>query len=232
MYPNNIAQSAIDNAQLPRKLEVTDLDAILALQREVNTDLPAGFVRFKDESQLLAYLNGELGAAFGLFDGRALLAIALLRIPSLDHPHQLEPLPRILPKEDWSLHTAVYESAMVAPHARGRGYQRMLLDACVVHAKAVGMRWVGGGSRLDNVLSWRNMLVNGMTIVGVRIHQGQAFVGLLQSIEREDALDTSFTDFRLVSAKDAVEHMRALDAGYLGTALTPFDAVIYQRCLP
>jgi GNAT superfamily N-acetyltransferase len=232
MNSGNAAHYAIDDTQSPRKLEASNIDAILALQHKVNIDLPVGFVRFKDELELLAYLDGKLGAAFGIFNEGELTAMALARIPSVKHPHQLEPLPRILPKEDWPLHTAICESAMVAPEARGRGYQRMLLDARIAYAKSVGMRWIGGGSRLDNVISWRNMLMNGMTLVGVRIHQGQAFMGLLQSIEKKDALATSFADFRLVSAEDADEHLRALEAGYVGTAMTPFGAVIYQRCLP
>jgi GNAT superfamily N-acetyltransferase len=225
----NLSQASAVSPQLLRRLSIADLDAILALQSAVGVSLPSGFVRFKDETELVCYLNGDLGAAVGIFDKDELSATALVRIPSVEHPNRLEPFPRILPQQEWTLHTAILENAMVAPKARGRGYQRALLDARVAHARAAGMKWIGGGARLNNLISWRNMLARGMTIVGMRFHEGHAFVGLLQSFE--SVLCGSFTDFRLVPTENAAEHVRALDAGYVGTQLASSGIVIYQRCL-
>jgi GNAT superfamily N-acetyltransferase len=224
----NISHAAVTCAPSLRQLSIADFKAILALQSAVGATLPAGLVRFKEEHELISYLDGDLGAAFGIFNDDELIATALLRIPSVEHPHQWESLPRISPKQDWVLHTAFLENAMVVPKARGRGYQRVLLDARVAYAKAVGMKWIGGGARLDNLVSWRNMLANGMMIVGMRIHEGSASVGLLQSFE--SVLPTSFTDFRLVRTENISEHVSALDAGYVGTQLASSGVVIYQHC--
>jgi GNAT superfamily N-acetyltransferase len=212
-----------------RMLSTSDFDAAVTLQRNVATSVPAGYVRLKDERELLAYLNGEVGVAFGIFDDDVLLATALVRIPSPEHPNAPEMLPRVLPASDWPQHTAILENALVAPRARGGGYQRLLLASRIEYAKAVGMRWIGGGSRFENIFSWRNMLAFGMTIVGVRVHEGNAYMGLLKPIEQNDALPVSAKDLRLVPTQHAKEHIRALDANYVGTRLTSFGCVVYQR---
>jgi GNAT superfamily N-acetyltransferase len=220
-----------ENSQSLRQLSTADVCAIRELQREVNETLPDGFLRFKEEHELIMYLDGRVGAAFGIFDNDELSAMALVRIPNAERPNQLEPLPRIVPKDDFPLHAAILENAMVAPKARGRGHQRALLDARVAYAKAVGMRWIGGGARLGNVVSWRNMLACGMTIVGVRVHSGHAYVGLLLSIEK-GVPRSSLTNRRLVPAEDTDAHLRALDAGYVGTQLTSSGFVVYQLWIP
>jgi predicted GNAT superfamily acetyltransferase len=218
-------------AQYLRRLSPADADAIHDLQRDVTATLQEGFLRFKEEYEQAMYLDGTVGAAFGIFDGEKLSAMALVRIPSVEHPNHLEPLPRIMPKADWPLHTAILENAMVAPHARGRGYQRALVDARVAYARKAGMRWIGGGARVGNVVSWRNLLASGLAIVGLRVNGGNAFIGLLKSME-QDALRSNLTNRRLVPAHDTDAHLRALEAGYVGTQLTSYGFVVYQLYVP
>jgi GNAT superfamily N-acetyltransferase len=227
---NTCLRTAASSQDL-RQLSMADAKAIQNLQEEVNLNLQEGFLRFKEPHELAAYLDGTVGAAFGIFDDGILSAMALVRIPNIEHPNQLEPLPHIMPKSDFTLHTAVLENAMVAPHARGRGYQRALIDARVAYARKVGMRWIGVGARVANVVSWRNLLASGLVIVGVRVNGGQAFIGLLQSIEKR-ALLSSLTNRRLVPAEDADGHLRALEAGYVGTQLTSSGFVVYQLFVP
>jgi GNAT superfamily N-acetyltransferase len=231
MIPDQICSRVAADARIPRLLSISDFDAVVALQREVIASVPTGYVRLKEERELNAYLNGDVGAAFGIFEDDELQASALVRIPNAEHSNSVEPLPRILPATDWPLHTAILENAMVARAARGRRYQRVLLATRIEYARAVGMRWVGGGARFENVFSWRNMLANGMAIVGLRVHERNAYIGLLRSIKHNDALPVSSRDYRLVATADNSEHMRALRAGYVGTRLTSFGCVVYQRYL-
>jgi GNAT superfamily N-acetyltransferase len=209
-----------------RQLTLKDLAAIKALQRDVKTMLTADLLQLKEEHELTAYLDGTKGAAFGVFDNDVLSAMALIQIPSAEYPNLLPPLPHV-PKLDCSLHTAVLENAMVAPAARGRGYQRMLVNMRVAHAKAAGMRWVGAGSRLRNFISWRNLLASGMAIVALRVYNGQAVIGLLRPLIN-DALPSSIVNRRLVAAHDADGHLHALESGYIGTRITTTGFVVYQ----
>jgi GNAT superfamily N-acetyltransferase len=212
-----------------RPLTSADLNAIQRLQSEVGAALPAGVLQLKEEHELARYLDGTTGAAFGIFHGGALLAMALVRIPSAAHPNLLPPLPYVpLSNDTATLYTAVLEHAIVHSQARGRGYQRTLVEVRVAHAKAHGMQWLGAGAALANVVSWRNLLASGLAIVGIRVREGRAYIGLLRPLSA-GALVSSVTDQRLVRAEDADAHLRAQEAGYIGTALTSSGLVVYQR---
>jgi GNAT superfamily N-acetyltransferase len=209
-----------------RQLTLNDLDAVKSLQHEVKVTRSADLIQLKEEHELTAYLDRTIGVAFGVFDDDVLTAMALIRIPSAEYPNLLSPLPHV-PKHDCSLHTAFLENAMVAPAARGRGYQRMLVDMRMAHAKAVGMRWVGAGARLGNVISWRNLLASNMAIVALRITNGQAVIGLLRPLI-DDTLPSSIVNRRLVAIGDTDGHLHALESGYIGTRLTTTGFVVYQ----
>jgi GNAT superfamily N-acetyltransferase len=227
---SGLLQPGITSAQL-RQLDIADLDAIRRLQSDIRTVLPAGLMQCKDEHELTPYLDGTTGAAFGIFD-RVLLAMALVRVPSAAHPNLLPPLPFVPLENDIATrYTAVLEHAMVHPAARGRGYQRTLVDARVAHATTHGMQWLGAGAQLGNVASWRNLLASGLAIVGIRMREGRAYIGLLRPL-LEGALVSSAADRRLVRADDADAHLRAQEAGYIGTRLNSSGFVVYQRHVP
>jgi GNAT superfamily N-acetyltransferase len=209
-----------------RQLTLNDLDAIKALQHEIKATLAADLLQIKGEHELTAYLDGIMGAAFGVFDDDVLSATALIRIPSAEYPNLLPPLPHV-PRADCSLHTAFLENAMVAPVARGRGYQRMLVNMRMAHAKAVGIRWGGAGARLGNVISWRNLLASNMAIVAPRVNNGQAVIGLLRPLI-DDAMPSSIVNRRLVATNDTDGHLHALESGYIGTRITTTGLVVYQ----
>lgn len=209
-----------------RQLTLNDLDAIKALQRDVKATLSADLLQLKEEPELTAYLDGIMGAAFGIFDQDILTAMALIRIPSAEYPNLLPPLPHV-PRLDCSLHTAVLENAMVKPAARGRGYQRTLVNMRTAHAKAVGMRWIGAGSRLGNIISWRNLLASNMAIVALSVNNGQAVIGLLRPLI-DNTLPSSIVNRRLVATHDTDGHLRALESGYIGTRITTTGFVVYQ----
>jgi GNAT superfamily N-acetyltransferase len=216
-------------APVVRQLAMPDMLDVFDLEGSVAALAPQGFIRPKDDGEVHGYLDGTLGAAYGVVDGMGLSAVSLLRLPSEAHANGgLTPFPRV-PAEHWQHHVAFSENTMVRRAARGRGYQRMLLDARIDHAERAGMKWVCSGVHLDNVVSWSNLMAKGMAIVGIRVDYGYPVIGLLKGFQ-PGALASDPTDHVLVSLADAKRHEAVLDAGYVG--VQPIgDTVVYQRLL-
>lgn len=211
-----------------KQLTPADLADMLALQSAVAADLPAHFLRAKSEDDLRGYLDGRLGVAFGIFDRDAILATALLRLPGADHPNpESDPPFPLVPEADWPHRAAFLENAMVLPAARGRGVQRALLRLRLAHAAAAGMQWVCAGASLRNEASWRNLLAEEMTIVGL-VDRAVPTLGLLTAFDT-DALATDPDDRLSVAAQDRAGHQAALGHGYVGVSLAPDGTVTYRR---
>lgn len=68
----------------------------------------------------------RLRVTYGIVEGAALLTMSLLRVPDENHPNNGLPFP-LVPGEEAAL-LCFLENTMVVPAARGRGYQRILLD--------------------------------------------------------------------------------------------------------
>jgi hypothetical protein len=211
-----------------KQLTPADLGEMAALQAAVAAELPAEFMRIRGEDDLRGYLNGRLGAAFGIFDRDVLLATALLRLPAPDRPNpKSDPPFPIVPAADWPCHAASLENAMVLPAARGRGYQRALLRLRLAHAAAAGMKWVCSGANLLNQVSWSNLLAEELAIVGMRLDLGPPLIGLLAAFDA-DALATDPDDRLLVAAQDQPAHQAALRDGYVGVSFAE-GTVTYRR---
>lgn len=212
-----------------RQLAMPDLLDMLDLEGAVALNLPDGFIRAKDDGEVHGYLDGTLGAAYGVVDDGGLSALSLLRLPSAAHANGgSAPFPRV-PVQDWPLHAAFLENTMVRRSARGRGYQRMLLDARIEHAERAGMKWLCAGVHLDNMVSWANLTAKGLVIVGIRFDMGYPIIGLLKGVGSQ-ALESDANDHVLVPVGDAKRHEAALDAGYVG--VRPIgDTVVYQRLI-
>jgi ribosomal protein S18 acetylase RimI-like enzyme len=204
-----------------------DLMRMLRLQLVIGMHSPPGFFRAKSERDLYAYLDGTAGRAFGVVQGEELLATALLRIPGPERPNAGPPFPHV-PVVDWPRHAAFLENAMVHPSARGRGYQRLLLEARFSHAAECGMRWVCAGVHLKNSVSWSNLLAQGMLIAGLRLDSGYPVLGLLGTVNAH-GLPVNLVDQMHVSSYDHLQHQAALQNGYVGARLAPNGAVVYQR---
>jgi GNAT superfamily N-acetyltransferase len=216
-------------APVVRQLAMPDMLDVFDLEGSVAALAPEGFIRPKDDGEVHGYLDGTLGAAYGVVDGMGLSAVSLLRLPSEAHANAgLTPFPRV-PAADWQQGAAFLENTMVRRAARGRGYQRMLLDARIEHAERAGMRWVCSGVHLDNVVSWSNLMAKGMAIVGIRFDPGYPVIGLLKGFQA-GALASDHNDHVLVPLADAKRHEMVIDAGYVG--VRPIgDTVVYQRLI-
>jgi hypothetical protein len=214
-------------APLVRQLTIADLTGSLELQAAVGTGLPEGFIRLKGEGELRAYLDGTLGVAYGIVERAALIAMALLRIPDERHPNTGPAFPGVA-EADWPLFACLLEGAMVRPAARGRRYQRTLIDARLLHAASSAMRWACAGAALQNAASWTNLLASGMVIAGMRFDPGYAVLGLLRSLDPL-RLATDPHDRVTVRADNPARHHAALLGGYVGVRPGSDGTVIYQR---
>jgi hypothetical protein len=211
-----------------RLLTAADLPAAIALQRHVENDLPAGFLRGKTESELVAYLGGAVGVAYGVCSGDELLSMGLLRLPARQHPLAGECFP-LVPQADWPLRIAILEHAMVSPSARRSGHQQALICARIAYAKrCAGVRWIGAGVQLANAASWRNLLRGGLVLVKSRTQAGRTLVALLMNVD-DATLQTRPSDQRWVIEQDAERHAAALSAGYFGVRPGLGGTVIYQQ---
>lgn len=159
----------------------------------------------------------------------ALEAAALLRLPDPDGPDPGPPFP-LVPEDDWPRRACGLGGTVVRPRARGRGFQRALVDARLAWAVRAGARWACAGVRLENAVSWRNLLARGFAVVGMRDDPGYPILGLLRPLGT-GVLRTDPLDRRAVAALDPAGHREALDAGYLGSRLAPDGRVTYERLL-
>jgi len=221
--------AAAGERSLVRRLAPDDLPGLVDLQRAVAEDAPPGFLFGKTAAQLAARLDGSAGAAYGIQHGASLVAAALLALPAPGRANG-EPRMQVVPPEDWALRACFLENSMVLPAARGRGYQRVLVDARFAHAAAAGMRWVCAGIALDNVASWRNLLASGFVVADVRLDFGYPLIALVRSIE-PGALASDPRERREVAVGDAVGHEAALRAGFVGVRLAS-GVLVYERRLP
>jgi ribosomal protein S18 acetylase RimI-like enzyme len=215
-----------DDKIIKRQLVMPDFEATAALHSEATATVPKGFLRDKTPEELKAFLTGDIGAGFGIFENGKLLAMGFVRTSMVNHPYQGPPFPRV-PHEDWPNHAAFLENTLVAPAARGRGFQRALIELRTAHANAAGARLLCTGVHLSNEISWRNLLSSGLAIVGIRVANGQAVIGLLKSFD-DNALGSSITNLRLVAAQDTDGHLDAMERGYIGKRMTAWGYVVYQ----
>lgn len=213
----------------PRRLTPDDLPDLIELHKAVSAGLPAGFIQSRTEDELRAYLDGQRGVAYGIVEGKALVAMSLLLLPGAGHTPNGPPFPRV-PQQDWPGRACFLEGAMVLAAARGRGYQRKLLDVRLVHAASARMRWACAAARLENRVSWANLLAGGMAIVGLRSDAGYPLLGLLRPLGAS-AWQTDADDRIPVGALDAAGHRAASQNGYIGVRLSGHGSVIYQRLI-
>lgn len=125
-----------------RTLTLADLNEVLQLQQIVLSKTPPDYVRPRSPRELAGFLEGRQGAAVGILEHDALVAMSLLILPDGKTPTEsldagiekrgvsiAAGLRARLSEEDWGFSTAFLSNALVHPAARGRGYHRSMLGA-------------------------------------------------------------------------------------------------------
>ena len=192
------------------------------LQARIALATPPGHLRDRTRDEFADIFSGKRGAAFGMRDDAGEL-IAMGLLVTMDGRPDGPSFPRI-PAEDWAQHCAFMESTMVLPHARGRGYQRLLLHMRMAEAKARGVRWFCAGVHRSNAPSLRNLIATGFAVVGMR---GDCVFGLLRRADGAPlAMDAE--DLKCAPLAAAEPHQRALRGNYIGVR-THGDALVYAR---
>ena len=220
--------SAVEGDSILRLLDLADLREVVALQDTVTDALPQGYVRKMSEADLRTYLDGSQGRAYGFGEPGALQCMSILKIPSERHPNP-DGLPfPIVPPADWPRHAAFVANTLVMPAARGRGYQRALLERRIADAGSFGMRWLCAGSHLENVTSWRNLLARGFVVAGMRLDYGFPVIGLVFPYDRE-ALTSDPADALRIPLRDIAAHGSAFAESYIGVRFEQDGTIVYQR---
>jgi len=209
------------------RLNPGELPAIQRLFAEEAPGLPDGFVQPRGEIELMAYLDGSAGQAFGAFDDRLLQAVGLLRLPGPDACAGQPAFP-FVPSADWPQLTAFGECVLVRKWARGRGHQRALIKARALAAQAAGRRWFCAGVHVENRRSWRNLLLSGFLLVGCREEPGQARFGLLRPLNGASLALRPRTVER-VALENLAGLQAALAQGLVGAALDGEARLLFRE---
>ena len=220
--------SPVDGDSILRRLDIADLREVVALQDTVTDGLPQGYVRKMSAEDLRSYLDGSQGRAYGFGEPGALECMSNLKIPSERYPNPGGlPFP-IVPPADWPRHAAFVANTLVLPVARGRGYQRALLERRIEDAGACGMRWLCAGAHLENMISWRNLLARGFAVAGMRLDYGFPVIGLVFPYDRE-ALTSDPADALRIPLRDVAGQQSAFAESYIGVRVDPDGTIEYQR---
>jgi GNAT superfamily N-acetyltransferase len=205
-----------------RQLGPNDLAALRELEAHAARGLPAGFMHPKPDAQLLAALCGDGGSAWGVVLHGSLVAAGLLSVPRVQPGDPA--FPRV-PARDWPAACGFLSHALVLPAQRGKGLQRALVRARLSHARATGLRWVCAGTHLDNAASWRNLLAEGLAIVGLREDKGHPWIGVLRPV---DAPLRATGEALHVPLRQLQAHREALQRGHAGMHIVG-ESVTYCR---
>lgn len=163
-----------------RLLALDDVPDVLLLREEVLAGLsePDLYIREADEPGFVgAHIGGQPGSsgeAIGVFDGRRLVAYAMLGLPAADEADNLGHALGLASAE--RAEVAHIASCMVREPYRGHGLQRVLLAARFSLAQAHGRRVCAGMVSLHNQASRRNLMREGMRV---------AWVGHLNGLRRQ-----------------------------------------------
>jgi hypothetical protein len=208
------------------RLNPGELPAIQRLFAEEAPGLPDGFVQPRGEVELMGYLDGSAGQAFGVFDDRLLQAVGLLRLPEPE-AFAGQPTFPFVPSADWPQLTAFGECVLVRKWVRGRGHQRALIKARALAAQAAGRRWFCAGVHVENRRSWRNLLLSGFLLVGCRAEPNPRF-GFLRPLHGT-ALPLRPQTVARVRLDDPVGLQAALAAGLVGAALEEGQRLLFRH---
>lgn len=194
-----------------RLLGPPDLDAIMALHREVIASLGDKKNVFfcERDAEFFAAIMAGTGLVAGLIDGDELVASAALR--------------RLQPDEEATCIKAGISPArlpdtgrghgmMVAPAHRGRGLQRRLGPFLRAEGRRRGIHDVVGVIHGSNVPSLRNGLATGYRVIAVT-HKGDVESLLLHYVF---GAPTKYRLHREIEATDYASQRRALAAGLRG----------------
>lgn len=208
------------------RLNQADLPTLLRLIAEEAASLPPDFLQARGEPELLGYLDGSRGQAFGVFEGQALQAMALLRLPAKGDFAGSPAFP-LVPTPDWPQGTAFLESTLVRRWARGHGLQRRLIKARAIAAEAAGRRWLCTGVHPENVVSWRNLMRSGLLLVGCRPEPAPARFGFLRPLNGA-SLPLRPGTVRRVHGDNLKDLQSALAVGLIGAALEPDGSLLFR----
>jgi len=203
-----------------RRLDVSDLPALLALQEAVKVGLlDPDLYQTENEAYLGRIIAGS-GAAFGAFDGERLAGYGVVSFPGVHADNLCYDVPHLTidPTE-----VAHLDGSGVDPEYRGLGIQQRLSVMRIGYAAEKGARQFLLTVSPRNPYSLRNHLNGG----GFRVYAVKQKYGgswrliLYRPLNVEEP--TSFGERRWCALDDIAGHERLLTAGLTGARLAQRD---------
>lgn len=207
-----------------RRLELSDLDALLELQETVRRGLPRPDLYQTEDARYLTRVIAGSGAAFAAFDGERMAAYGVVSFPGVHADNLCYDVPRLMidPTE-----VAHLDGSGVHPEYRGLGIQQNLSVRRIGYAAEHGARQFLLTVSPHNPYSLRNHLNGG----GFRVHAIKRKFGgvwrliLYRPLNCEEP--TAFGHRSWCEIGDIEGHQRLLASGLTGARLVQRGAAWY-----
>jgi len=193
-----------------RRLDEPDLDAVIALHRQVLATMPPALLAAESDA-FFADHAARVGRILGLFAEGGLIAYGVLGLPGPGDPSFADDLE--LPAADRA-RVAHIDGVSVRPEWRGNRLQRVLIGWRIDEAAAAGRSLIVTTVAPGNVASLRNALGEGLTVRALRQKFGGWRYLLVRDLGRPPLAPS--TDGRWVDTADVETQQRLLAAGAVG----------------
>ncbi|HYG86131.1 MAG TPA: GNAT family N-acetyltransferase [Azospirillum sp.] len=206
-------------AQIPYRLRFLgpdDLPALEEFRAYIFGQLPDIDAYFPETPEFAGLHLGERGVTLGLEAEGRLVGCAVLGLPCPGMPAFVEDLPPPRPELRSTAHLA---SCMVHPDFRGNGLQALLVSMRALYALGAGRPHLFARVALSNPVSLANLLDAGFVVQRVLVMHGGRLRYLLHRDMGGAPPVWAPGSERIFAVSDLDGQQRALDAGWVGTAV-------------
>jgi hypothetical protein len=209
-----------------RLLSGDDLPALHRLHDQVRAALPdpSLFNLFGGAESFFTTHFGERGISLGLFRGDALLAYGALTRP------RAEDADNYAAALGWPVErtgaVALLSAAMVSPHERRRRLHGALIEARLRQAAQDGVAEVLARAAPANAVSRQSLMGRGFRLVWLGAHAGGLMRHVfLRPVQPPGPLGAG-APLRWISADDLAAQRAALNEGWVGVEVHPWDGAL------
>lgn len=193
-----------------RRLDETDLEAVIALHRMVLAAMPSHLLAAETDTFFADHM-ARIGRILGLFAEGHLIAYGVLGLPGPGDPSFADDLE--MPAAD-RVRVAHIDGVSVRPEWQGNRLQRMLITWRLDEAAAAGRSLAIATVAPGNAASLRNALAEGMTVRALRQKFGGWRYLMVRDLDRP--LAAPATGGKWIDAADIETQQRLLAAGAVG----------------
>ncbi len=173
-----------------RKLDINDLDNLIALQNKIISGFHPDeqhFILHRTREDFAKALHSATAHVFGLFDGNKLVSQSILSLPADDQKRELPEYASNYKNSE----IAVFKAVLVDKDYRGQGLMKRMLKTREEVARFHGRKIAITQIAADNPASWVNALQYGMQItkVGYDPEDGAKVIYLQKTLYQSESLN-------------------------------------------